>query len=131
MASNLYEAPFTDDVDFGMLAINELYGQLNVDIMSNYVSLSEYQNSLPKDDKNILNFMQFNIRNLETNFIQLETLLSTLPKPPDILALTETWLNEENKDSYSIEGYNIYREVGKLREHGGVSLCVRNDLVCE
>ena len=75
--------------------------------------------------------MHFNIRNLETNFIQLETLLSTLPKPPDILALTETWLNEENKDSYSIEGYNIYREVGKLREHRGVSLCVRNDLVCE
>ena len=131
MASNLYEAPFTDDVDFGMLAINEFYGHLNFDIMSNYVSLSEYQNSLPKDDNNILNFMHFNIRNLETNFIQLETLLWTLPKPPDILALTETWLNEENKDSYSIEGYNIYYEVRKLREHGGVSLCVRNDLVCE
>ena len=75
MASNLYETLFTDDDNFGMLAINELYGHLNFDIMSNYVSLSEYQNSLPKDDNNILNFMHFNIRNLETNFIQLETLL--------------------------------------------------------
>ena len=129
MTTNLYESLYTDDDDLGMLAINELYGHLNFDHMSRYISLEQYQNLFSNDDA--LNIIHFNIRSLEHNLVHLEALLSTLSKVPDIIALTETWLNEDNMNLYSIEGYTAFHIVREPLKHGGVSLFVREHLNCE
>ena len=57
---NLYDSMYTDDdEDIGMLAINEIYGHLNFDKMSNYVSLMEYNKSFPSNDRNNLSIFHF------------------------------------------------------------------------
>ena len=128
--NSLYESLFNDDddADVGILAINEMYGHLNFDVMSNYISLEQYRKKFPLFDNTMLSVLHINIRSLEINFIQLEAFLGSLPHPPDILALTETWLNEENKLNYSIPGYCAFHVVRPPRKHGGVALYVRTTL---
>ena len=76
---NLYESLFPDDdddLDVGMMAINEMYGHLNFDTMSNYVSLDQYNKTFPCMNNKMLSIYHINIRSFETNFIQLESLIS-------------------------------------------------------
>ena len=83
------------------------------------------------NDNESLSLFHFNIRSLEYNLVHLEALLSNLLKTPDIIALTETWLNQYNMDNFFIEGYNAFHIVREPNEHGGVSLFVRDGLQCE
>ena len=131
--NNLYESLYhdDDDLDLGMLAINEMYGHLNFEIMSNYISLDQYTTRFPVHDVRLLSIYHFNIRSLEYNFVQLESLIFSMPHAPDILALTETWLTDDNKCNHKIEGYTPFHAVRVSREHGGVSLFIREHLVPE
>ena len=129
--NNLYDSLYLDDddSDIGMLAINEMYGHLNFEDMSNYISLLKYNNIFPSHNKNILSIFHFNIRSLETNLVQLEALIANFNQVPDIIAISETWLDENNADDFTLEGYNSYH-VDPMK-HGGVSLFIRDHLVCE
>lgn len=73
-------------------------------------------------DNNYLNVIHINIRSLQKNFDGLKSFLSCLPKPPDIIALTETWLQEHTKHLYSMEGYDSFHLVRTNREHGGITI---------
>ena len=42
----------------------------------------------------------------------------------DIIGLSETWLNDSNKDVYCLDGYNHVSLVRPDRNHGGVSLFI-------
>ena len=46
---------------------------------------------------------------------------------PDILALSETWLNSTTNTEVNIQGYNIYRPDRKHKKGGGICIYVRND----
>ena len=131
---NLYDTLFSDDdndQDVGMLAINEMYGHLNFDEISNYVSLNEFNSKFCHHNDNILSVIHFNIRSLDTNITHMEAFLSNLNQNPDVIALTETWLDDNNKDNYPIEGYNAFHVVREPLKHGGVSIYVRNTLTCD
>ena len=98
--NNLYESLFPDeddDLDVGMMAINEMYGHLNFDTMSNYVSLDQYKKRFPSFNNKMLSIFHINIRSYESNLFQLESLLANMSHGPDILALSETWLDDTNK----------------------------------
>ena len=125
---NLYESLFNDDddEDVGMLALNNMYDHLNFDAMSNYHSLIQYNQCFPKPSNTMLSILHFNIRSLNTNLVQIEALISALNHSPDIIAFSETWLNEENKSNYKIDGYNSTHVVRTDREHGGVAIYVKN-----
>ena len=58
-------------------------------------------------------------------------MLSNLTQGPDILALTETWLDDNNKMNLKIDGYYAYHVVREPKKHGGVSLFIREHLVTE
>ena len=124
---NLYDTIFSDDdeLDVGMVALNELYNHLNVAEMSNYHSLAEYNKIVNDFNSNMLSIIHLNIRSLETNFIQLEALLSIIP-PPDIIALSETWLNNDNKEINKIDGYCYHHIVRQGKIRGGVGLYIKN-----
>ena len=53
---NLYDSlfPDDDDLDVGMMAINEMYGHLNFDAMSDYISLDQYSKRFPIQNNKIL-----------------------------------------------------------------------------
>ena len=132
-SNNLYDSLFLDDdeTDIGMLAINEMYGHLNFDTMSNYISLEQYTKKFPIHNSNTLSAFHINIRSLESNFTHLEAFLASLAHPPDILGLTETWINDINKGEFILEGYCAFHVVREPDKHGGVSIYIRNFLAPE
>ena len=58
----------------------------------------------------------------------MTAMISALRLPPDIVAVSENWLKESNKDSFQLNGYNSFHMVRSARIRGGVSLFVRNNI---
>ena len=131
---NLLEMLFpdsdTDDVDnsddIGRLRMNEMFNAEFGDI-SKYHSLESYNTSFPCNDNSSLNIIHFNIRNLITNKDELETNITLMNRTPDVISLSETWLNASNESQVNIQGFNAYNIV-RQTQHGGVSLLVRDNL---
>ena len=59
------------------------------------------------------------------------TLLHALKYHPDIIAISEHWLTENNKDSFFINGFKEFQVVRKWGTHGGVSIFVRDNIDVE
>ena len=68
--------------------------------------------------------MHLNIRSIPSNLTKLIKYLSNLNANFDIIGISETWLNETNKDIYSLNGYNHVPLVRQNRIHGGYSLFI-------
>lgn len=77
-----------------------------------------------------LSFIVHNIRSLPRHFSDLLLYLDgTLKQQPDLIILTETWLDSENFKYFQIEGYVGYisqRDDGT--RSGGVVLYVKNGI---
>ena len=78
-----------------------------------------------------LNILHVNIRSLQKNFDNLVCFIKCLPKPPDIIAVTETWLKESTQQLYQLDGYEAHHIYRTTREHGGVSFFINNDCHAE
>lgn len=52
--------------------------------------------------------MDFNCRSLYANFTKINEYLSLLPHKLIIIALPETWLNQEKGVDFQIMGYELY-----------------------
>lgn len=131
--ANLYEMLFPDHddddantEDVGLLKINEIF---NVDFndICKYFELDSYNSSFSTGDDSSLNIIHFNIRNLVSNRDELEVCLSQLKRKPDVIALSETWLDKYNKSTINFQGYICYNVV-RNKPHGGVSILVRENL---
>ena len=91
------------------IVFNEMYDHLNFDSISNYFDLIQYNKALESSNHDsTLNLIHFNIRSLSSKLSQIEIILASLNKLPDIIIFTETWLNEENKDTIPLRGYNNF-----------------------
>jgi len=60
------------------------------------------------------------------NLSSLETYLSTLEFPFSVIGLSETWLNDRNRDIYCIDGCTGVHNVRASKTGGGVSHFVSN-----
>ena len=76
------------------------------------------------NDGNKLSILNFNIRSISKNFDNFITFLNGFNVDFDILILTETWLNADNKDLFNIPNYNSYHATRHGRG-GGVSIFVK------
>jgi len=70
--------------------------------------------------------MHHNIRSFSKNFDELSVFIDSLVKKVDVLVLSETWFNSDNK--IPIEGYKDYHSVRTTRQCGGVSIYIKNSL---
>ena len=52
--------------------------------------------------------MHVNIRSLAKNFYKLEKLLHEMQVQPDIIAVTETWLEPSRTKTVTLPGYNFF-----------------------
>ncbi|XP_068692770.1 uncharacterized protein [Montipora foliosa] len=69
------------------------------------------------------------MRSLRNNINDLSALL--LMDSFDIVAMTETWLNDDFSDSeLQLDGYNIFRSERANRRGGGVLLAINSRLSC-
>ena len=132
MASNrnLYDSllPDGDDFDPTMSTIELMYDHLNLNEISKYYDLSQYNNSFETDDNKILSILHFNIRSIGKNGDEMILLLESLSKQPDIIVLTESFLDSNNMTTTKLDGYNDFHVVRGEDKRGGVSIFVRNHL---
>ena len=119
-----------DTVDIALDIINPLHGHADFDIISNYYDIDAY-NKLPLHDANQLNIVHFNSRSFTKNIDNITAFLNTLSTTPDILAITETWLNTNNKHFHQLPGYHSYHLIRTNRAHGGVSSFISSSLQSE
>ena len=54
-----------------------------------------------------ISIIHINCRSLYANFEKLKILLDNLDFVFDVIALTETWINEDNANIFSLDGYDF------------------------
>ena len=119
---------FQDDNDIGLEYIKTIYGHTDGKSLSKYYDLDNYNLATKFLKFPYTSILHVNIRSMQKNLDQFKSLLQCLPKPPDIIAVTETWLLLHTKHLYELDGYKSYHITRTDRERGGVSIYVRNSL---
>ena len=135
--TNLYKTLFDlndksnhNQEDIALEIINDIHGHTDIDNISQYYDIHAYNKLIPVNS-NKLNILHINSRSLPKNIDNITAFLNALSVSPDILAITETWLNDTNKHLYQITGYNSYHLVRTTRGQGGVSIYISNNIQCE
>lgn len=73
--------------------------------------------------------LYMNIRSLRCNFDELRIFIESFSNKPDIIALTETWLTENDSlPSFSIDGFITPIVKNRSTRGGGVALYIKNSL---
>ena len=101
----------------------------NSTITSKYIYPDSLKNNSP-DDANIFSLYHQNIRSLTKHNDEFLNYLSYQNINLDCIILSETFLNDHNKNMYSLPGFNGNHLVRSNKRGGGVSIFVRND-ICE
>ena len=132
---NLYTSLYDDNDELStnleLSVIEKISGQRDPNSLSRYLNFEDYISATESLCANYFNIIHINIRSLHKNFDALKAFLNCLPKPPDIIAITETWLQEHTKHLYSLEGYDSHHLVRTEREHGGISIFTNNMIKTE
>ena len=119
-----------DNMDPGLLAINQMFNHIDFGEISKYYDLNAYNDSFKYQNPDLLSILHCNIRGAHNNKVALESLLHSLKHQPQIIALTETWFTETDKENFFLDGYNIFHVV-RESPHGGSSILVLKELDSE
>ena len=96
---------------------NNIYPDLNGNQSSEFNKLSMNTDLL---------LLNFNIRLIGANFDPFNCFTNLLKKI-DILNFSKSWLNDNNKNLWTIEGYNAFHNVRcDCRRGGGLSVYISN-----
>ena len=71
-----------------------------------------------------------NIRSALKNHDNFTSYLECLDHKFPLIGYSESWLNDDNKDTIGINGYKAEHSCRKVRSGGGVSLFVKDDIEC-
>ena len=96
-----------------------------------YYSVDSFNNEISSTAScNGFSVIAVNIRSCHANFDELNVILSTLQHKFNIIAVTETWLNEGEEDFFTLDGYVAVGKNKKesLTDHGGVLLYIDESL---
>ena len=89
-----------------------------------YFTTEQFENTM-HDTKGI-SIIHINCRSLYANFEKLKILLDNLEFVFDVIALTETWINEDNANIFSLDGYVFCHTNRTNKKGGGVALYINN-----
>ena len=73
---------------------------------------------------NISALIHYNCRSLAKNFAMIRDHLTSLDSMFDVIALSETWLNDDNSDSFNLDGYDLVSCSRSSKKGGGVGLYI-------
>ena len=126
----------TDISGFGKTLTKSKYWETNVNL--DYTFQSETRNEclyysdtdFNASTSNIQGFsiIHFNARSLNANFDAITEYLGALQIKFHIIAISETWVDENSKHNYTIDNYQMFSTVRNNKKGGGVSIYVRSDL---
>ena len=113
-----------DDIDPEL----NFYNEINV---SNKYYEEDLFHDIFKNDRG-LSVIHFNVRSLRANFDKLCQCLDNLNYKFDVIAITETWMNNDTIVSdYEIDEYDLYYVNRVNKRGGGVGIYVKNELNCK
>ena len=102
---NEYE--LNTDVDPDLNSFNQIYPELRSEHSSNYHDLSSFNKKFSKTEKDFA-VIHVNIRSLFNKIDTFTGLLSLLSVKFDAICVSESWLNDNDKDLISLPGYNVF-----------------------
>ena len=121
------------DIDLNRLMTNpNKFDEIDSDFMldqveSSYYTCKETNSLLNNARTNSLAVMHFNVRSLPKNLELLHDILASFKRKPDIIAVTETRLNDNTVCNVDITGYNFFN-VNSPTSAGGVGIYIANNL---
>ncbi len=129
--TNLYmsDSIFTHGPD----PFNNIDKTLDINAKCNYYTNHEFHKltTNTKHDKKPFSVLHTNIQSLSHNFDALEKLCTDLNYHFDIIALSETWNSESNKDKFMpkmLENYNKYKGLTGTTTRSGCGLYIRTGI---
>jgi len=93
---------------------------------SNYITAEEIDVKLAHSDQSF-GLLHINCRSMLNKVADINVLLTTVQ--PTVLALTETWLQEDATSCINIPGYTFVHRCRPDWKGGGVGFLIRNDCV--
>ena len=75
-----------------------------------------------------LKIIHLNIRSLPDKFDKLKLFLNNFKHKPDLILLCETFLNENNKNLYELEGFNFANKNRLNKTGGGVGIYINKEI---
>lgn len=100
----------------------------NLDISCDYFTEEPFKDNIDIDGH--LSVIHFNSRSLGKNIEKIKELLDSLFKC-NIVAVSETWLNEDKMSEVQIEGYDLVTVNRNNPKGGGVALYIDSALQCK
>ena len=101
-------------------------------LTQNRHSTCDYYNDLSFNENfhrhDNLSLFHVNIRSLPRNFDHLKIHLNELKHSFTIIAISENWLTNINREIYHLKGYSHKNTIREQRTGGGVSLFIKNDI---
>jgi exonuclease III len=80
-------------------------------------------------DTNSIDVLHVNARSLKKNYDKLETLLLNIAHTITAVAVTETWLSDNNYSAYNLPGYNFECLSRNNRTGGGVGIYLNSNMI--
>ena len=100
-------------------------------VSSPYYTIDEFSCAPNSLLKNSFSILQINIRSMNKNFEKLQEYLNVVKGKFSIIALTETWCNDDRADKNSVWQISNYTPIHQIRQTGqkggGIALFVHNN----
>lgn len=95
----------------------------------------EYYNDEQFNNSKMINagfsVIHLNSRSMNSNFSKITDYLKRLNGQFSIIAVSETWLNDENKNNFQINGYELHWVNRSSKRGGGVALFANTEIRCK
>ena len=130
---NLYTSLFPDEDEFdvGMSTIGLMYDHLNFDNISKYYDIEQYNKTFIGNENNVLSIVHLNIRSVGKNGDEMKSLFATLTLQPDIIAISESFLDSNSVDNTYLSGYQGFHSIRGINKRGGVSIFIKNNIAAD
>jgi hypothetical protein len=99
-------------------------------VFSTKKGISLLSGNIFSDYFNNLVVIQQNIRSMRKNFDLFSIEVLSLSKRPDIIILTEIWIEDNELYQYCLPNYNLYSKTNHSYRSGGVAVFISSQFTC-
>ena len=100
----------------------------SIDSMCDYYTEEKFNDTVNLD--NNFSVIHFNCRSLYANFAKIQEYIRSFKHTFSVIALSETWLDEDRGVDFCMEGYELHHCSRRDKRGGGVALFVTTDFKC-
>ena len=93
-----------------------------------YYLPNDFKKQIDNENLNNFSMIHLNIRSMINKFDSFKELIYSLNKLFQIIGLTETWLNQTNKDRFKLQNYDFVNVNRSIKSGGGVGIYIANEL---